>query len=63
MAKSKLPNPGSKEAKAAGCTCPVMDNAYGAGRYGDGKAYGWCISGGCPLHSGRLTSLRAGGET
>lgn len=24
-------NPGSKEAIAAGCTCPVMDNHHGAG--------------------------------
>ena len=24
-------NPGSDEARKAGCTCPVMDNAHGRG--------------------------------
>lgn len=30
MTKIK-PNPGSDEALKLGCTCPVMDNHYGAG--------------------------------
>ena len=25
------PNPGSEEAQALGCTCPVIDNNYGKG--------------------------------
>lgn len=42
-------NPGSPEATANGCTCPVMDNANGAGVPGaDGKTF-W-INGDCPLH-------------
>lgn len=44
------PNPGSDAAIASGCTCAVMDNCRGAGIYGDGKRFGWWISGDCPLH-------------
>jgi hypothetical protein len=44
--------PGSPEALKAGCSCAVLDNAYGAGRGGDGKRWGWWISGNCPLHAG-----------
>lgn len=44
------PNPGSAEARARGCTCAVIDNHYGRGRYGDGERYGWFMSGDCPLH-------------
>ena len=28
------PNPGSKEAEALGCICPVVDNNYGRGHHG-----------------------------
>lgn len=45
-----VPNPGSNGARAVGCTCPVMDNSHGLGRYGDGKKYGWWQAGNCPLH-------------
>ena len=31
------PNPGSTEAIAIGCTCPVMDNAHGRGYMGGMK--------------------------
>lgn len=50
------PNPGSPEAKAAGCTCPVLDNAHGrfppipAGTPWGGEAGAWYIAVGCPLH-------------
>ncbi len=45
---SKL-NPGSPEAKKKGCTCPIIDNHYGAGfLYGGKKS--WWINEGCPLH-------------
>jgi hypothetical protein len=27
------PNPGTSEARGAGCRCPVMDNRYGLGFY------------------------------
>ena len=41
------PNPGSKEAEAQGCTCPVIDNGYGKGCY---KVDGFIINMKCPLH-------------
>ena len=42
------PNPGSPEAVAKGCTCPVIDNHHGRGFGVDGKQF-W-MDGGCPLH-------------
>lgn len=42
------PNPGSDEAIALGCTCPVMDNGRGLGAYGT-KGLFW-YSGDCPVH-------------
>lgn len=53
-------NPGSNEAIAAGCTCPVLDNAHGTGYLGgakdkDGNVM-FVMSLSCQLH-GR-TSLR-----
>lgn len=49
-------NPGSKEALAIGCKCPVLDNGYGKGVYGgllfdDGKPKFW-IASNCPIHNG-----------
>jgi hypothetical protein len=45
-----MDNPGSNEAIAQGCTCPRIDNHYGAGfPYGDQTC--WYISEGCPLHA------------
>lgn len=45
--------PGSDEAHEAGCTCPVIDNAYGDGAWGgikvNGKTLYW-MRGDCPLH-------------
>lgn len=49
----KIPKPGSAEAKALGCTCPITDNGHGAGRGGNGERFGWWISGDCPLHATR----------
>ena len=43
------PNPGSDEAIAKGCTCPVMDNNHGKWEPWTG---GWWITEGCPLHAG-----------
>jgi hypothetical protein len=48
MADDQVPKPGSDEAIDQGCTCPVLDNAHGAGYLGLGR--GWWIAGGCPLH-------------
>lgn len=43
------PNPGSYEALALGCRCPVLDNAHGEGvPYGGERS--WWINGECPLH-------------
>lgn len=43
------PNPGSPEATAQGCTCPVMDNHYGAGfLYGGERVFYMNME--CPLH-------------
>jgi len=42
------PNPGSPEAVAEGCKCPVTDNRYGKGIRDDRDEF-W-INGGCPLH-------------
>ena len=43
-------NPGSPEAVEAGCTCAILDNGHGRGRYADGERYGWWVAEGCPLH-------------
>ena len=46
------PNPGSDEAMAQGCTCPVLDNGRGRGAYQiDGRWQFW-INGACPVHVG-----------
>ena len=44
------PHPGSDEALDQGCSCPVLDNARGAGIGCDGEQFGWWISGDCPMH-------------
>jgi hypothetical protein len=48
----KIPNPGSEKAVKAGCLCPVLDNAHGAGcgwKNNEGGPLFW-ISDACPLH-------------
>ena len=51
QAASVIPNPGSDEALAAGCQCPVMDNGHGRGSsWGPGKFW---INADCPLHGGK----------
>ena len=47
-----ISNPGSENAVKMGCTCPVMDNAYGKGcgwKDKRGNPMFWRTSG-CPLH-------------
>jgi len=51
MMDDQLPKPGSREAVASGCTCPVVDNHNGSGYGGDGKRFGWWYSSDCPVHS------------
>lgn len=48
--QSKLLNPGSEEAIKLGCTCPILDNCHGKGRYCNGEDFGWWISGDCEIH-------------
>lgn len=43
-------NPGSREALAEGCRCPIMDNNHG--KYPPRPPDGWFISLDCPLHNG-----------
>jgi len=46
-----VPPPGSATAAGCGCTCPRMDNHYGAGRsHPNGPQF--VISEDCPLHVG-----------
>jgi hypothetical protein len=39
MNQDKVPNPGSKEAIALGCSCPVSDNGNGLGAYIDKRGH------------------------
>lgn len=50
----KVPNPGSPEAQALNCTCPIDDNHHGAGcgKTKEGHPLFWYTSG-CPVHTRR----------
>lgn len=51
--KNVVPNPGSDAAIKIGCTCPVYDNAHGAGSGYKGKKgepLFW-NNGDCPVHN------------
>ena len=43
------PNPGSTDARAQGCTCPVIDNHHGDGFERFGERLFW-INDNCKLH-------------
>lgn len=43
------PNPGSDDALAAGCQCPVLDNGHG--KTAPYPPDGWWIAAGCPVHA------------
>lgn len=63
-----IPDPGSDEADALGCTCPRMDNAYGRGYMGGVKDENgetmFVYRTDCPVHSALLRAIEAqGGET
>jgi hypothetical protein len=48
------PNPGSDEAIALNCCCPVLDNGHGAGfPWGDSKDPCFWINQECPLHGAK----------
>lgn len=48
--KKKVPNPGSKEALALGCSCPILDNSHGLGFPWEGNITSFWVSENCPLH-------------
>ncbi|MCD1645291.1 hypothetical protein [Aurantimonas coralicida] len=57
--EAAIPNPGSKAAIDAGCTCPVLDNGHGKGYMGGAKDPDtgetiFVYSGGCKLHCGEV---------
>jgi hypothetical protein len=45
-------NPGSDEAVAQGCTCPVLDNGRGRGAHQVNGVWQFWINWGCPVHTG-----------
>jgi len=51
MFSSKWPAPGSKEALALGCKCPVIDNAYGQGIPRSGREPMFVFNAECPVHA------------
>lgn len=51
---SKTMLPGSNKAIKNGCTCAIIDNNYGKGRYGNGDKYGWFITSGCKIHDNKI---------
>jgi hypothetical protein len=57
-----IPNPGSQEAAAQGCTCAVIDNHYGRGVAMPNGSVNFWISGDCPVHAmkGNATSPESG---
>ena len=50
-----VPHPGSPEAVAKGCTCPILDNAHGGGYLGIPGMF--VMTAGCPLHAPTHTDL------
>jgi len=51
------PNPGSEQALALGCLCPIMDNWRG--RAAPYPPDGWVIVQGCPVHAPERTEEEA----
>ena len=47
-----LANPGSAEARAQGCRCPVIDNGHGRGYMGIAGIF--VITETCPMHTDML---------
>jgi hypothetical protein len=46
--EERKPAPGTDEALAEGCTCPVIDNSYGRGYRGQPGIF--VYSAACPIH-------------
>lgn len=60
-----VPNPGSDEAAAKGCICPVIDNGHGRGYMGGVKDENgvtvFVYHCGCPVHTPASPSSRQEG--
>jgi hypothetical protein len=53
LPKITKPNPGSKEAVALGCRCPVLDNRRGEGfMWGKSEHPCFWVHADCPIHGG-----------
>lgn len=51
------PKPGSDEAVAQGCECPVMNNGHGRGYCQDEKGeWVFVVNADCPLHGNPMVS-------
>lgn len=46
-----VPHPGTQEAIAQGCTCPVLDNQHGLGVPMPHGGRGYWMKSGCPIHA------------
>ena len=53
--KECKPNPGSDEARAMNCKCPILDNGHGRGYMGTDN---FVISMDCPLHTMSVEETR-----
>lgn len=49
---TERPNPGSDEARALGCRCPILDNNHG--RWAPRPPDGWWVVEGCPVHDAEV---------
>lgn len=52
--EDRLPNPGSRPARARGCLCSVIDNNHGM--WAPLPPHGWLVSPDCLLHNRKATS-------
>jgi hypothetical protein len=65
MSENTKPSPGSDEAIAQGCKCPVLDNGHGkgSGRAIDGRPVVFWINVECPIHNLTDVALVLEGDT
>lgn len=53
---TEKPNPGTDEAIALGCKCPVIDNCYGRGYRGQPGVFAYTVS--CPVHNAIAEAMK-----
>lgn len=58
--KTDIPNPGSQEARDAGCTCPVLDNGHGRGYMGQPGVF--VKNETCPIHGMNAAKKKENGK-